>query len=293
MAMNINVDVGELTRVSSRSKELNDEIGTTFSNICGVLSDISSIVNSGSLTSNNQRLSDAMTTISSNVKNSLVNINLFLDSQLARYNTSVKEALTSLTSLISFLNDTFSLSVSGGTYTPTSEYDVADLHEFLVTYEGKGPMHNGDYVVYVDTDGSLTAGPGIHLSHIDGINVNNYRKGSIISKEVVDKAVSETILSTRQKLENALASEKFNDIKLNDAQMDSMTSLLYNTGKSPSYFLNKYQEAKSQGTTLYDYCTQYWVNANGTRLSGLVNRRMGENILFEQGYDAWKKTRSI
>lgn len=296
MVNEVKVDVGELTRLSSRSKDLNTEIGVTFNKINGTLSEISSIIKSGYITGGNQKLKETISIISNNVKNSLININEFLDSQLSNYNTTVEEALNDLRKLITFLDDTFAgsaTSKNGDSFTTTSEYDVTNLHEFLVSYEGTGKMRDGKYVVYVDSDGSLTAGPGMHLSNIKGINVNDYQKGSVISKEIIDDAVNKTILNTRQKVENALATEQFSNVNLNDAQIDSLTSLLYNTGKSPSYFLKKYQEAQSQGTTLYDYCTQYWVNSNGTKLPGLVNRRMGENILFEQGYDAWKQSRSI
>lgn len=287
MSTDINVVGSELTRISSRSKQLNEEVGVTFSNINSTLSEISSIINSGRLTSNNKKLGDTMNIISKNVRNSLISINNFLDDQLSKYTESVADALDALNKLINFIDNTF---VS---YTPTSQYDASKLHDFLVAYEGPGKMKDGKYVVYVDTDGSLTAGPGIHLSHIKGINVNNYQNGSVIDKSLVDNAVDNLVLNIRRNIENTLSTEQFSDIKLNDAQIDSMTSLLYNTGQSPSYFLKKYKEAQSQGMTLYDYCTSYWVNSGGTKLPGLVKRREAESILFEQGYDAWKTAQNV
>lgn len=127
---NINLEVGELTRVSGRSEEINSEVKVTLNNIVGTLDEISSIVNSGALTRNNQRLGETMGIISRNINNSLLGIKLFLDRQIASYRTSVNEALTALTSLIQFIDTTF-------TKIDTSIYHDNIAAGFKVTTDNK------------------------------------------------------------------------------------------------------------------------------------------------------------
>ena len=178
-------------------------------------------------------------------------------------------------------------------YTETSEYDLSNLNAFLITFEGAPMYDSNNYRVYPDSDGSLTAGPGLHLSNY---NLEQYvvtttgADGSVvkyIDKSKVDAAYSQYVANARNSVINCLKTDKYSDLNLNDAQVDSLTSIIYNTGKNPEYFLDKYVEAESLGTTLYEHCTKNWVTDGTTRLEGLVRRRKAEAVLFEKGYDAY------
>ncbi len=169
-------------------------------------------------------------------------------------------------------------------YTATANYDSSKLDELILNFEGAPTDGNGNYKVYTDSDGSLTAGPGLHLSHY---GLESQVHNGVISKEAVDAAYSQYVAGVRTSITNCLETDKYSSLNLNDAQVDSLTSLLYNTGKNPEYFLDKCVEAQNNGTTLYDYCTKYWVTDGTNTLQGLVKRRAAEAVLFEQGYDAY------
>lgn len=104
---NINISVGELSNVSSKSEVVNEEIKVTFNGIINTLDDVSRIIQSRELTSNNKRLGETMGIITRNVNNSLLGIKQFLDSQLEEYSVSVNAALNSLNTLIQNLNNGF------------------------------------------------------------------------------------------------------------------------------------------------------------------------------------------
>ena len=169
-------------------------------------------------------------------------------------------------------------------FTETSEYDSSKLDELILNFEGAPTDGNGNYKVYTDSDGSLTAGPGLHLSHY---GLESEVHNGVISKEKVDAAYGQYVSEVRTSITNCLETDKYSSLNLNDAQVDSLTSLLYNTGKNPEYFLDKCVEAQNSGTSLYDYCTKYWVTDGTNTLQGLVKRRAAEAVLFEKGYDAY------
>lgn len=104
---NINVEVGELMRLSSRSEELNSDISSTFNGINNVLDNISGIVRSDTLTGANNLQKDGVSTLMTNIDNNLNNIKMFLDNQIKNYTVSVDDALDSLNRLIMSINSTY------------------------------------------------------------------------------------------------------------------------------------------------------------------------------------------
>ena len=247
--------------------------------------------------------------------NEVDSINTSVDNCLNEYNNKILPALKKLANgTIAYCVATEELAASGATnsdgeiydspsewvednpysgYTETSEYDLSNLNAFLLSYEGAPMYDSNNYKVYTDSDGSLTAGPGLHLNNY---NLEQYvitttdSSGNVvryIDKSKVDVAYSQCVAGFRNSITDCLKTEKYSNITLNDAQVDSLTSLLYNTGKNPEYFLDKYVEATNSGTTLYEHCTKNWVTDGTTRLEGLARRRKAEAVLFEKGYDAY------
>lgn len=232
--------------------------------------------------------------------NEITSINTSVNNCLNEYNNKIIPALNKLANGINaYCMATEELAANGITgmtpsewaeanpatgYTATSEYDSSKLDDLILTFEGAPTDGNGNYKVYTDSDGSLTAGPGLHLSHY---GLESQVHNGVISKEAVDAAYSQYVAGVRTSITNCLETDKYSSLNLNDAQVDSLTSLLYNTGKNPEYFLDKCVEAQNNGTTLYDYCTKYWVTDGTNTLQGLVKRRAAEAVLFDQGYDAY------
>lgn len=232
--------------------------------------------------------------------NEISSINTSVDSCLNEYNTKILPAIEKLANGINaYCMATEELAANGITgmtpsewaeqnpmtgYTATSEYDSSKLDDLILTFEGAPTDGNGNYKVYTDSDGSLTAGPGLHLSHY---GLESQVHNGVISKEAVDAAYSQYVAGVRTSITNCLETDKYSSLNLNDAQVDSLTSLLYNTGKNPEYFLDKCVEAQNSGMSLYDYSTKYWVTDGTNTLPGLVKRRAAEAVLFEQGYDAY------
>lgn len=104
---NINVEIGELMRLSSRSEDINGDIKSTFNGINSVLDNISSIVRSDTLTGANNLQKDGVSTLMTNIDNNLNNIKVFLDNQIKNYTVSVDDALDSLNRLIMSINSTY------------------------------------------------------------------------------------------------------------------------------------------------------------------------------------------
>lgn len=104
---NINVEIGELMRLSSRSEDINSDIKSTFNGISSVLDNISSIVRSDTLTGANNLQKDGVSTLMTNIDNNLNNIKVFLDNQIKNYTVSVDDALDSLNRLIMSINSTY------------------------------------------------------------------------------------------------------------------------------------------------------------------------------------------
>ncbi len=178
-------------------------------------------------------------------------------------------------------------------FTPTENYNAEKLADAIMFWEIGTPetmiafgildSSGQNYIVNRDSDGSLSVGPGLHLDVL-GFNPSEYKVGDQMSKEYIDSRYQEILKNCRKYLEDTLAKEEFSDIHFNDAQMDSFTSLIYNSGQGRTeYFLRKYQEAQAQGMSFYDYCGQYWTNG----MQALAKRRKGESVLFEKGYDAF------
>lgn len=104
---NINVEIGELMRLSSRSEDINGDIKSTFNGINNVLDNISGIVRSDTLTGANNLQKDGVSTLMTNIDNNLNNIKMFLDNQIKNYTVSVDDALDSLNRLIMSINSTY------------------------------------------------------------------------------------------------------------------------------------------------------------------------------------------
>ena len=104
---NINVEIGELMRLSSRSEDINSDIKSTFNGINNVLDNISGIVRSDTLTGANNLQKDGVSTLMTNIDNNLNNIKMFLDNQIKNYTVSVDDALDSLNRLIMSINSTY------------------------------------------------------------------------------------------------------------------------------------------------------------------------------------------
>ena len=123
---NINVEVGELMRLSSRSEELNSDISSTFNGINNVLDNISSIVRSDTLTGANDIQKDGVNSLMVRIDENLRNIKIFLDNQIKNYTVSVEDALNSLNTLIAAINGAYGVN-SGKSYTSfTSNKSTSD-----------------------------------------------------------------------------------------------------------------------------------------------------------------------
>ena len=123
---NINVEVGELMRLSSRSEELNSDISSTFNGINNVLDNISGIVRSDTLTGANDIQKDGVNTLMVRIDENLRNIKIFLDNQIKNYTVSVEDALNSLNTLIAAINGAYGVN-SGKSYTSfTSDKSTSD-----------------------------------------------------------------------------------------------------------------------------------------------------------------------
>lgn len=104
---NINVEIGELMRLSSRSEDINSDIKSTFNGINNVLDNISGIVRSDTLTGANNLQKDGVSTLMASIDNNLNNIKVFLDNQIKNYTVSVDDALDSLNRLIMSINSAY------------------------------------------------------------------------------------------------------------------------------------------------------------------------------------------
>lgn len=123
---NINVEVGELMRLSSRSEELNSDISSTFNGINNVLDNISGIVRSDTLTGANDIQKDGVNTLMVRIDENLRNIKMFLDNQIKNYTVSVEDALNSLNTLIAAINGAYGVN-SGKSYTSfTTDKSTSD-----------------------------------------------------------------------------------------------------------------------------------------------------------------------
>ena len=123
---NINVEVGELMRLSSRSEELNSDISSTFNGINNVLDNISGIVRSDTLTGANDIQKDGVNTLMVRIDENLRNIKIFLDNQIKNYTVSVEYALNSLNTLIAAINGAYGVN-SGKSYTSfTTDKSTSD-----------------------------------------------------------------------------------------------------------------------------------------------------------------------
>lgn len=292
------LELGELKSINSQAVECEEQLKSALQKVQVELESISRNIDSSLLKSANLNFGGRLAHASSSITTAFANVIQFFASQLEAYNVNLEDVHQKITNLINIIDGCIdangsivkSFKEANISYTPATEYDMSNLHKFLDYYEGSGEIAaNGDYVIYVDSDGSLTAGPGMHISNVVG-DTSGYYAGGTISKDLIDKAVEQGLVNIRANIENVLATEEFSNLSLTDSQLDSLTSLLYNTGnieERTPYFLNKYKQALENNTTLYEWTTKYWVNAGEQFMPGLARRRAGENVLFEQGYDAW------
>lgn len=123
---NINVEVGELMRLSSRSEELNSDISSTFNGINNVLDNISGIVRSDTLTGANDIQKDGVNTLMVRIDENLRSIKIFLDNQIKNYTVSVEDALNSLNTLIAAINGAYGINSGKGYTSFTSDKSTSD-----------------------------------------------------------------------------------------------------------------------------------------------------------------------
>lgn len=298
----IEINFVEMIRQKSRIEELGNnavERITRLSNAINALArDVGYTVDNPSI---------AMSYIQMQIK--LNNITNNMDNQIKKYtelNEEIKSKIKILGGLIEEVINGNSLVLYGEngqvsemtyqqmvkmanlSYTPTEQYDMSNLRNFVSAYEGTTNVKYIDGVKYYQKQWDVNgwaAGPGVHLEWVGEYTSPD---PNYVPADVVDAAAENLLANIRTDIETSIQNnEAYSNLELTDSQIDSLTSLLYNTGKQPEYFLDRYVNAEANGTTLYDYSTQYWVNAGGVRYNGLVTRRAGEHVLAEYGYDAW------
>lgn len=105
MTNDISVDINELINVNNKSKELKEEIKTTFNHINSKLSYMESVIKSNSLTKSNEMFASNLDDLMASIDRNLDGINEFLSEQIGNYNNVVEETLASIRTLIEKLND--------------------------------------------------------------------------------------------------------------------------------------------------------------------------------------------
>ena len=123
---------------------------------------------------------------------------------------------------------------------------------------------------YLDTGGVWTIGYGT-IKYPNGVRV---KKGDKCTKEQ-----AESWLKNDSKWVDACL-DKYVKVSINQNQFDALASLVYNIGETAfvkSTLLEKLNKGDFKGAA--DQFDR-WVNDNGKRIQGLVNRRAKEKLLF-------------
>lgn len=124
---------------------------------------------------------------------------------------------------------------------------------------------------YLDTGGVWTIGYGT-IKYPNGVSV---KKGDSCTESQADKWMQSDCAWVRKTLRTKITSKK-----LNQNQYDALASFIYNVGETQfgtSTLLSLINRDNFQGAA-----SQFgrWVNDNGKRIQGLVNRRAAEKKLF-------------
>ena len=124
---------------------------------------------------------------------------------------------------------------------------------------------------YLDTGGVWTIGYGT-IKYPNGVSV---KKGDTCTEAQADKWMQSDCAWVRKTLRTKITSKK-----LNQNQYDALASFIYNVGETQfgnSTLLSLINRDNFQGAA-----SQFgrWVNDNGKRIQGLVNRRAAEKKLF-------------
>lgn len=124
---------------------------------------------------------------------------------------------------------------------------------------------------YLDTGGVWTIGYGT-IKYPNGVSV---KKGDTCTEAQADKWMQSDCAWVRKTLRTKITSKK-----LNQNQYDALASFIYNIGETQfgtSTLLSLINRDNFQGAA-----SQFgrWVNDNGKRIQGLVNRRAAEKKLF-------------
>lgn len=97
------IELAEMQRILTRSRDVNENLGTELSDMSKTLEEICANVNSSELTASNQKLTGAIIEISNSVKTNLPLIVDFLSKQVSSYeatNESIKSQIDSLISAV-------------------------------------------------------------------------------------------------------------------------------------------------------------------------------------------------
>lgn len=97
------IELSEMQRILTRSRDVNENLGTELSDMSKTLEEICANVNSSELTASNQKLTGAIIEISNSVKTNLPLIVDFLSKQVSSYeatNESIKSQIDSLISAV-------------------------------------------------------------------------------------------------------------------------------------------------------------------------------------------------
>jgi division protein CdvB (Snf7/Vps24/ESCRT-III family) len=106
--MAIKIELAELKRITTRSKDLYIDLNSTLSKVETELDAICTNVRSSELTSANENLVSSINTVSDKIKTNLPVINEFLSSQIDAYNQTNIDTKSEIDSLVSSISGTFS-----------------------------------------------------------------------------------------------------------------------------------------------------------------------------------------
>lgn len=105
--MAMRIELSELQRLTSRSREIEGTLNTELNKISSILEDICNNVQSSELTNANQNLKQAITNAINTINKYLPNINRFMEDQVNQYIKANESAKSEIDSLISSINSTF------------------------------------------------------------------------------------------------------------------------------------------------------------------------------------------
>lgn len=154
-----------------------------------------------------------------------------------------------------------------GTEKETNEKDIISSKGYAIIKEFEGFRSKA----YLDTGGVWTIGYGT-IKYPNGIQV---KKGDTCTEVQAEKWMQSDCAWVRKTLRTKIKSKK-----LNQNQYDALASFIYNVGETQfgtSTLLSLINRDNFQGAA-----SQFgrWVNDNGKRIQGLVNRREAERKLF-------------